>query len=35
MIDILMENRYIGGWQSAKWLDTGEWYLETEEKCPK
>jgi hypothetical protein len=25
VIDILVINRYIGGWQSVEWLDTGEW----------
>ena len=30
-----MENRYIEGWQTVEWLDTEEWSLETEEKCPK
>ena len=30
-----MENRYIKGWQTAEWLDTEEWVLETEEKRPK
>jgi hypothetical protein len=35
MIDILVTNRYIGGWQSAEWLDTGEWSVKKERKESK